>query len=182
MEPTNKITKEEFDLYCSEELPVKQHRALGVKIDERFVSIVKSMSTQFSWVDYANEGGDEDSPGHFSIQRYKDAIPFNGGIKIPEPYHSNRYIPTRWLWEDFQEEFKGIVEVHAKIAQEREEKERQARIEAKANRVTNFLKKHNLVVQKLYNGAGKPCNVAIVFNNPTISEDYVMKFLEKNLR
>ena len=55
------------------------------------------------WYDY--------NDGHFEPSDYKitDVIYFEGEYTIPEPY-ADSGIPIRWLWEDFEVEFKHEVE------------------------------------------------------------------------
>lgn len=179
----NKITKEEFDLFCSETLSVKEHRKLNHRIDSRFASIIEFMATpKFKWVDYDNEGGDEDSPGHFSIGSYKEKIGFTGDFKLPQPYEDDMEIPTRWLWEDFEEEFKREVANEKQRREEAEQEARQAAIDAKNNKVVKFLVKHNITVKRVFDDLEDTSHIAIVFNNKNINEDYVMEFLKRNLK
>lgn len=127
MEDT-KITKEQFDRLLADDLMVKEKDFILSLIDKRFGYIMKVVQPNIinmGWFDYANcnyEG--EESGGYFDIDKYLDTIPVGGeGVKLPSPYSGDigeNWFPTRWLWEDFEEEFKAEV----KLEKERKKQER----------------------------------------------------------
>ena len=108
---TTKITKEEYLSLYDENISKKNYDTIISKIDARFYNIIKGISTRFSWFDYDNENGECNKSGYFEPKRYKetDYISFSGSYSIPLPYSICDGIPIRWLWEDYEEEFKSEV-------------------------------------------------------------------------
>lgn len=99
-----KITKAEFDSLYDDNISKKKYDAIIAKIDTRFYEIVSFMAPR------VNEG--EDSGGYFEPEDYKEEIAVGGSwAELPPPYdyESDNSFPTRWLWEDFEEEFKREV-------------------------------------------------------------------------
>lgn len=109
-----KITKEQFERIYYDLITVAELNDTVAAIDKRFSQImdhiIYNKKHHCQWYDYDNCDYDsEDSHGSFDKERYKDDILFGGeNLKVPEPYQES--FPTRWLWEDFEEEFAREVE------------------------------------------------------------------------
>lgn len=128
MKNKKKITKEEFDNLYSDTISKKDYDYIDAKIDMRFAEIISGIRTNNGWFDYSNEGGKYGPGGTFDKEDYKENIRFTGEAKVPFPYSDD--IPTRWLWEDFEEEFRREVEKDKEREQDKKEKtkiQRQAR-------------------------------------------------------
>lgn len=121
-----KITKEEFYKLYSEDITKKEYDTIISKIDIRFNEICVAIIPKRDrmWFDYSNcDYGSDDSGGYFDPQEYNEFISIGGGFAdLPEPYGDG--FPTRWLYEDFEDEFKSKVAEH-------KEKEAQAKLKAK---------------------------------------------------
>jgi hypothetical protein len=120
----HKITKKEFDSLYDSNITHKQYNKILEKIDKRFQEIVLTMIPgvrKKGWYDYGNcsyEG--ENSNGSFDPDEYKDEISVGGEFALlPEPYRCDNSFPTRWLWEDFEEEFNDTV-LKYKLEEEKE--------------------------------------------------------------
>ena len=114
-----KITKKEFDSLYTDTITKKEDDTIISKIDKRFADIIyhiiPSLKTaNRGWFDYGNCSYDsEKSGGYFDPQRHKEWIDVGGEyITLPEPF--DYQIPTRWLWEDFEDDFKAQVEAYKK--------------------------------------------------------------------
>jgi len=118
-----KITKAEFDKLYSPDITKREYDEIVDRIDNRFFEIVKIMIPRMNrkgWLDYGNCDYDsEDSNGKFDLYDYKTEIPVGGNYSIlPKPYEygsgepngwMENSFPTRWLWEDFEPEFRQAV-------------------------------------------------------------------------
>lgn len=109
MKETFKITLEEFRELYDENTSKRRYKEIKAAIDSRFNYIVRKISTKFEWWDY--QSYDSDANGFFNEETFNeiDEISFDGDFFVPAPYDSSR-IPIRWLWEDFEQEFKTEVE------------------------------------------------------------------------
>jgi len=121
-----KITKEEFEKLYSDDITKKEYDRIISAIDVRFVEIMKVINKtkpSSCWFDYDNlDYQGEESGGYFDPEYYKEDIGFGGEcLNIPEPYYDS--FPTRWLWEDFEDEFKREVETFQKQEKLKKEKE-----------------------------------------------------------
>ena len=112
-----KITKQEFDTLYSDDVTKKQYDAVIAKIDQRFGEIIITLMPNFhknrqGWFDYDNCSYDSDvSGGYFDPQAYQERIAIGGkwdGLPAPFEYE----IPTKWLWEDFQEDFDAQIKAY----------------------------------------------------------------------
>jgi len=109
-----KITKFEFDCLYHEDIYKREFDIIISKVNDRFIEICRTIITMHNlnrgWFAYGNVDYHKDgSEGEFDIDEYKEYISIGGEyINIPEPFCNE--IPTRWLWEDFEEEFKKEVE------------------------------------------------------------------------
>ena len=110
-----KITKEEFDSLYSDSITKKNYDAIVDKIDERFGEIVEILIPKMDargWYDYGNCSYDSDrDAGYFDTDEYKNHIVVGGNsASLPMPYYGQENsFPTRWLWQDFEEEMKRTV-------------------------------------------------------------------------
>lgn len=122
-----KITKEQFESLHDVNITKKQHDEILSLIDDRFVEICKIflIMKKDSWFDYNSENG------CFDIN-WKEYIPITGDWIKPRPGYDLDF-PTRWLWEDFEDEMKDTIKktedaifaakLHKKqVAMEREER------------------------------------------------------------
>jgi hypothetical protein len=111
----SKITKKEFESLYNPKTTIRKYNEILSKIDERFGEIVLTIIpdvTKKGWFDYGNCGYEGDaSEGKFDLDEYKKEITVGGEYAfLPEPYGCNNSFPTRWLWEDFEDEFKKSVD------------------------------------------------------------------------
>ena len=100
----NKITKEEFDLLYDDSITKKQYNEIKNKIDIRVHEIAEKFFVNFNATSsYDYDNGEDEDDGHFDETLYKDTISFDyWGTKYPPGYPDG--LPTRWLWEDFEDE------------------------------------------------------------------------------
>lgn len=110
----HKITKKEFEKLYNPKITLREHNEIISKIDDRFYEIVTAMIPGIKkngWIDYGNCGYSEDgADGHFDVDEYKTEISVGGDYAfLPEPYGDDNSFPTRWLWEDFEDEFNREV-------------------------------------------------------------------------
>jgi hypothetical protein len=127
----NKITKEEFLSLKSDTITRKDYNRILSKIDDRFNYIMREvLCKSISWWDYNNGDSKAEIDGFFEPDDYDEdsSIELAGEWSIPEPYHHTDF-PIRWLWEDFEEEFKRDV-LDYKV--EKEMKKVQARVRREA--------------------------------------------------
>jgi hypothetical protein len=123
------LTEEEFLKLYDDSISHKEHKDIISKISDRINFMLREvMATYVSWWDFSN--GNEDIDGYFEPEIYgpADNIELSGTFDIPKPYNYTDF-PIRWLWEDFEEEFKSDVE----NCKKQEEFEKQRRKERKKN-------------------------------------------------
>lgn len=117
------ITKAQFDSLFDEDVTKKQYDEIIGLIDDRFNEICKifliKRNRQKAWYDYDNET--EDSRGYFDLKNYKEYIGVSGEW-IEPPLGYDLDFPTRWLWEDFEQEMKKTIEDTRQMLEERKEK------------------------------------------------------------
>jgi hypothetical protein len=107
------ISKEQFESLFSDTITKKQYDAIIVQIDERFGEIcekfIQKTSKNRSWYVYGNLFyEDEHSEGFFDPEEYKEYVEIGGEWIEPPPGYDLKF-PTRWLWEDFDEELKQTI-------------------------------------------------------------------------
>lgn len=125
-----KIPKEQFDRLTSDSITKKEYDKLLGNISSRVHEIVMFMCNgKYSWYDFANED-EEGKPGWFDPVWYKDEIELTGVFTFPPPYFDPPYFPTRWIYEDFEDEFKRTVEGNAEVVKKQKAEEK-AKREAK---------------------------------------------------
>ena len=82
---------------------------IGAWVSEN--SFLCSIECRIHWFDYGNCNYEsENSNGYFDIDEYKEDISVGGECSLPDPYGCDYGFPTRWLWEDFEEEAKKEIE------------------------------------------------------------------------
>jgi hypothetical protein len=107
-----KITKEEFDSLFSDDISKKKYddiiHRIDVRVKEVWKNILKLQGRKLDWYDYDNGCGRDNNgdpiDGSFDPISYKENITFSGewsGRDYDMPY--NDYIPTNFLWEDYEE-------------------------------------------------------------------------------
>jgi hypothetical protein len=107
-----KITKEDYLKLADDSISKREYDTIIGNIDNRFDEIMKFIAIgKIHWYDYSNGDSHAEIDGHFVPNNYgiRDYIGFEGDYTIPEPY-ADSGIPIRWLWEDFEVEFKHEVE------------------------------------------------------------------------
>jgi hypothetical protein len=123
-----KITKKEFDSLYSDDITKKEYDRIINKIDNRFSEIMMTLlpNPTKGWFDYGNCNYDsEESGGYFDPHWYKEEIEIGGECSyLPDPF--GEYIPTRWLWEDFQVEFAKEKAGHRKALEIAKTKKKKA--------------------------------------------------------
>ena len=135
----HKITKEEFLSLYNPKITKHRYDVIIDKINDRFSEIVLTMIpnvTKKGWFDYGNCGYDGDGyAGRFDPSEYKEEIIVGGEYCfLPEPYGCDNSFPTRWLWEDFEDEFNKEV---TKFLSDKERK----KLESKQKREALKIKK-----------------------------------------
>jgi hypothetical protein len=127
-----KITKEEYLSLVDENITMVKYNAIINKINKRFQYIMEMVCTKLSWYDYTN--GHDETNGYFNPHSYQltnndkhDYISFEGVYTIPPPYNGD--IPIRWLWEDFECEFRKAIDQYKINEEEKKIKAKQKRIE-----------------------------------------------------
>jgi len=142
-----KISKEDFDKLYSDTVTKKEYDQIITKIEARFNEIMETIWPSAkrpykAWYDWGNcEYEGENSNGYFDPKDYKENIEIGGEcVNLPEPYSNcgSPYFPTRWLWEDFEDEFK------AEVAKEKA-KEEAAKAAAKQAAENSKAKKQQLM-------------------------------------
>lgn len=131
-----KLDKKEFDMLYDDNISKKQYDSIIDKIDRRFfyigTVIVNKTRGPFS-MDYGNYNYEDREYGHFDPREYKEEIEFSSGI-VPAPY-SSQYIPTKWLYTDFEEEFTKNVNDHKLVIQKEKELKKLKYIQNKENKI-----------------------------------------------
>ena len=130
-----KITKEDYLKLGDDSISKKEYATIIGNIDNRFDEIMEFIAIgKIHWYDYSNGDSHAEIDGHFEPDNYgvRDYIGFEGDYTIPEPY-ADEGIPIRWLWEDFETEFKNEVENYKlqKIKDKETNKKRRETIKAK---------------------------------------------------
>lgn len=144
-----KITKEQFDSLFDENIKKKDYDHIISLIDQRFGEICEKFlvkkNKHGSWYDYDNASyEDEDSRGSFDPVDYKNDVGIMGEWIEPPPGYDLSF-PSRWLWEDFEEELKQEIENYKKLELLKKETAKKKKEEKKEER--NRL--HAQIKQKL---------------------------------
>ncbi len=131
MEKVEKILKEDFDVLYSGSITKNHYDEIIDAITNRVNYIVHKIAKQTDrnrfWWDFDNcQYDSEKSGGEFDPKQYKENIGIGGEyFNFPEIYDEG--FPTRWLWEDFEEEFAAEVQKAKGEKLSLKEKERQKR-------------------------------------------------------
>ena len=136
-----KISKADFDRLTSDSITKKEYDKLVESIHSRVHEIVEFMCKghKLNWYDFSNEGGKEGSPGWFDPNWYKEEIELTGDFEMPDPY--GEYppgFPTRWIYEDFEDEFKKTVDGYVDLVKKQ-------KAEEKAKREAKKVKKEEMI-------------------------------------
>lgn len=109
IESNYKLTQEQFNQLIDQNTSRKTFKELSSLVTCRFDYIINKMASiigfEVDWYDYANEGGNEPSLGHFDPEAYASKISFTGVFKKhknPEFDKYNFSFPTSWLYQDFE--------------------------------------------------------------------------------
>jgi hypothetical protein len=117
------LTKEEYYSLFSDSITKKEYDRILEKIDKRFFEIIeyifKVQGKKFEWCDYNNGDSRAEIDGWFDPERYETNISYEAGRRGPEPFDES--FPTKWLFEEFEEEFyKEIKQFNDSIFEENE--------------------------------------------------------------
>lgn len=133
-----KITKQEFDKLYDNNISKKEYDSIIDKIDDRVSDIVHIMVPNATkgnnWYAYGNvDYYDENSGGEFDPTEYKKYIEIGRSCSLPGPYDDeyDNYFPTRWLWEDFEEEFKKETSQYNSNQEKEKDRKKKQREELK---------------------------------------------------
>jgi len=133
----NKLTLEEYQSLYSDKITKGEYDRIIDKIDKRFLYIMETICTRLNWYDYDN--GWKETNGHFEPNKYhanrNSYINFDGEYTLPPPYNTCPDIPIKWLWEDFEENFKKEVSDFKTQKEHEKIKLKNQRIELKAKKV-----------------------------------------------
>ena len=109
IESNYKLTQEQFNQLIDENTSRKTFKDLSSLVTCRFDYIINKMASiigfEVDWYDYANEGGNEHSLGHFDPEAYASKISFTGVFKKHKNPEFDKYsfsFPTSWLYQDFE--------------------------------------------------------------------------------
>lgn len=103
------ITKEQFDSLYGDGISKKEYDNIISRVDKRFCEIckvfLKMTDKSQGWFDYDNLSYEFEVDGRFDIHEYKEYIGIEGDYINAAPGYDLAF-PTRWLWEDFENELK----------------------------------------------------------------------------
>lgn len=109
IESNYKLTQEQFNQLIDQNTSRKTFKDLSSLVTCRFDYIINKMASiigfEVDWYDYANEGGNEHSLGHFDPEAYASKISFTGVFKKHKNPEFDKYsfsFPTSWLYQDFE--------------------------------------------------------------------------------
>jgi len=109
IESNYKLTQEQFNQLIDQNTSRKTFKDLSSLVTFRFDYIINKMASiigfEVDWYDYANEGGNEHSLGHFDPEAYASKISFTGVFKKHKNPEFDKYsfsFPTSWLYQDFE--------------------------------------------------------------------------------
>lgn len=122
-----KITEAEFLSLFDDSITKKGYDEIIGRITARVDQIVRQIAIRSDrmrfWWDFNNCDYDsEESGGYFDPKEYREYVGVGGEhFRLPEPYDDG--FPTRWLWEDFEEELKKeVAQQEARAKAEKEHK------------------------------------------------------------
>lgn len=120
------VTKQEFDSLYTDTITKKEYYRVIKKINKRMDEIVRGIATDLEWWDYGNAPSSADNgTGYFDDAAYKKDVEICGEFSLEDPFNSHRLIPTSWLWEDFEEEYKKEVEKDRLIEERKKKKKKE---------------------------------------------------------
>lgn len=123
---TYKMDKDYFLAIFNEDITVRQRKEIIRLMEQRMEYIMRTLfelnGGTVYWYDFDNNC--EESDGHFDPDRYRLTVNFTGdwktGKHIVTDHIENQEFPTRWFYEDFEEEVvKSLAEKKDKVEQKR---------------------------------------------------------------
>jgi hypothetical protein len=97
MKKVNKIDKAEFDSLFSDTITKKDYDSIIAKIEQRCSYIVNTFSSHLEWWDFNNLGYEDEIPGSFDPEKYKNYIGYSGTLSVPKIYKECRDFPCEKL-------------------------------------------------------------------------------------
>lgn len=132
------LTQEEVLSLGSDDITKKNFDTIMEKIDARFSYVLgKAMSLmdrRVDWFDFENVDESEEGRGVFDPEDYAENISFVGKFAIPKDTLYPESIPTRWLWENFEDALVAEIATHAQKVASANMKKAQADKVAKEKR------------------------------------------------
>jgi len=131
-----KIEKEVMDQVFSGTLTVKEQNKILEKVSDRCDYIVrKAFEIQgliVHWWDFDNEGGKDGSSGYFDPEQYEEEFYITGdfGGHTSDCIYLNVF-PTKWLWNDFEDELIKEIESQRKSILSEKIKQKAKNVERK---------------------------------------------------
>jgi len=167
IEKVEKLDKDLMDKLFDGSITIKQANELNGKIIDRCNYIVRTIVNIWgkwddrSWWDFDNEGGNDGSKGYFDPVRYRNEVEFTGewyGSCELNYYGNGKVFPTKWIWEDFEEELtKEVAEYKAK--------EQKLKEEAKAKRLAASINQKAFILSALAKLTNEECR-ALGYRKP----------------
>ena len=136
IESNYKLTQEQFNQLIDQNTSRKTFKDLSSLVTCRFDYIINKMASiigfEVDWYDYANEGGNEHSLGHFDPEAYASKISFTGVFKKHKNPEFDKYsfsFPTSWLYQDFENslvsEFNQFIQKKELVKQQKQQEQQQ---------------------------------------------------------
>lgn len=143
MSENHKLNEHEFNELFNNNTSLKRHAELTEKINERFNYIVKfiydTAQATVDWFDYDN--GYNETNGHFDYNSYQHNIGYTGEFifnnNINEKFLYDKdfihRIPTKWLKENFEVEFKNELTEYVETFNQKQQQEKKEKQNIKDN-------------------------------------------------
>jgi len=156
-----KIDKALMDRLFDGSMTVKEANELIERIEDRcnyivrtFIDIWGKWNEEIDWWDFSNECGKDGPSGYFNEVKYKFKVGFTGEFE----FDGDRTFPTKWIWEDFEEEqIKEAADWKIKIQKDKEE--------AKAKRIADEANRKALIKSALKKLTTEECK-ALGYRKP----------------
>jgi hypothetical protein len=132
------ISPEDYNNLSSETVTKKNYDRIVAQIDERFDYVFNMamliLDRQVGWYAYGNAPEGEDQTGNFDPDEYEIDIDFIGDIRGQTHGLYDDSIPTRWLFEDFEEPLKAEIESVKQKKADKKAQEKKTKADRKARR------------------------------------------------
>ena len=132
------ISREDYETLSSETVTKKNYDRIVAQIDERvdygFNMAMLILDRRVGWYAYGNAPEGEDETGHFDPDEYEVDIDFIGDIRGQTHGLYEYAIPTRWLFEDFEEALKAEIESVKQKKADKKAQDKQIKADRKARR------------------------------------------------